>query len=60
MLHHYGQSPGDFCWIEAALKFGQAVAQELERLVGEDIPTAELTEVEELKLDSSEDAEAHW
>jgi len=57
-----GQSPKDFCWIEAALKFGQAVAQELERLVGEGIPTAELTEVEELKLDSSEEtyAEAHW
>jgi hypothetical protein len=62
MLHHCGSKVGDFCWIAAALKFGKAVAQELERLVGEGIPTAELPEVEELKLDSSEEtyAEAHW
>jgi hypothetical protein len=52
------QSTGDFCWVEVALKSGQAVAQELERLVGEGIPTAELTEVEELKLDSSEETYA--
>jgi hypothetical protein len=48
----------DSPWIEATLKFRQAVVREFERLVREGVSVVELPEIEEPGLDATEETSA--
>lgn len=50
------ESPEDAHWIEAALRFREAVAREFERLVREGAPIQDLPELEEAESAAGEEA----
>ena len=58
-LRSYAQENArDACWIEAALRFRQAVAREFERLVAEGAPIVDVPAVEEAELGFAEETYA--